>query len=123
MGSVVEIRTGLVPLKSRHRHQEDKNLRADGRRKGEDSAAGRARGAVVGGMALAVGAARWYSGAVPSLWEGTIMKLPRRKFLHLVAGAAAPAALPHIARAQTAISAQRRPCVRRRTATRFSLSL
>jgi len=29
------------------------------------------------------------------------MKLPRRKFLRLVAGAAALPALPHIARAQT----------------------
>src|SRR6516164_4370041 len=33
-------------------------------------------------------------------WEGT-MKLPRRKFLHLAAGAAALPVLPRIARAQT----------------------
>jgi hypothetical protein len=33
-------------------------------------------------------------------WEGTIMKLPRRKFLHLAAGAAALPAVSRIARAQ-----------------------
>jgi tripartite-type tricarboxylate transporter receptor subunit TctC len=34
------------------------------------------------------------------LWEGTIIKLPRRKFLYLAAGAAALPALPRIAWAQ-----------------------
>src|SRR6516164_3754897 len=34
-----------------------------------------------------------------ALWEGT-MKLPRRQFLHLTAGAAALPVLPRIARAQ-----------------------
>src|SRR5262252_5584575 len=34
-------------------------------------------------------------------WEGCAMKLPRRKFLHLAAGAAALPFAPHVARAQT----------------------
>jgi hypothetical protein len=33
-------------------------------------------------------------------WEDTMLKLPRRTFLHLAAGAAALPALPHIASAQ-----------------------
>src|SRR5258708_34509487 len=32
--------------------------------------------------------------------QGTVMKLPRRQFLHLAAGATAFSALPHLARAQ-----------------------
>src|SRR5947207_2738161 len=40
-----------------------------------------------------------YGGALQLFWEGT-MKLPRRKFLHLAAGAAALPFAPNIARAQ-----------------------
>src|SRR5437016_4281790 len=42
----------------------------------------------------------WYSPATTPLWEGN-MKLPRRSFLHLAAGAAASPAASRMARAQT----------------------
>jgi hypothetical protein len=39
--------------------------------------------------------------AVPSAFQGDAMKLPRRQFLHLAAGAAAPPAVARFAMAQT----------------------
>src|SRR5262249_36037707 len=43
---------------------------------------------------------RWYHAAREPLWEGFIMKLPRRNFLHLAAGAVALPAVSRIAWAQ-----------------------
>src|SRR5712691_1206247 len=50
--------------------------------------------------ALAQRARNYYAVAPQLLWEGN-MKLPRRRFLHLAAGAAALPAVSRIARAQT----------------------